>query len=318
MPDPYKVLNIDKSASDKEIKSAYRKLAKKYHPDTNKGDKRAQDKFAQITNAYELLSDKEKRAKFDRGEIDEQGNPKFSGFDFSQARGAQGGYGSFGAQGGAFSAEDILKEFMGGFAGGRGASPNMGGFSFRSGGGGNFSSTAGGGGKTTQGSKNYEAFANISLEQANSGTNVQVILPSGKKIDVKLPKKVKDGQKIRLKGKGPISAFGEVGDAIITVKFKKHKKFQLDGYNLKVDVPITLYEAVLGGKIRVPTLSGKVELNLPPNINTKKSLRLKGKGLYGEGDLLVSLRIILPKKSDSDLENLMRFWREQKPYKVRE
>ncbi len=322
MRDPYKILGVTKTASEKEIKSAYRKKAKLYHPDKNKDDKKAQEKFSEVTSAYELLSDKEKRAQFDRGEIDAEGNPKYTGFDFRHAQGARRPSGSYGgAQGGAFSAEDILKEFMGGFSGvgagargsaGMGAGAQPRGFSPRG--------TASGFSGANVGAKpkDYKANANITLEQANSGATVQVLLPGGKKIDVKLPKKVKDGQQIRLKGQGEQNPYSGVGDAIITVKFKKHKKFRADGFDLWVDVPITLYEAVLGAKVRVPTLSGEVELNLPPGVDSTKSLRLKNKGLYGEGDVFVNLRIILPKGGDPDLESLMRFWRDEKPYKVRD
>ncbi len=317
MPDPYKVLNIDKSASEKEIKSAYRKLAKIYHPDRSKDDAKAKEKFAQISAAYELLSNKEKRAQYDRGEIDAQGNPKFSGFDFNQAYSGRRPSGSYSGGAGAFNAEDILKEFMGGFAGGaRGGA--------RYGGAHNFSAHRQGSGfspfeqQTGGKGKNYEAAANITLEQAHNGAKVQVILPNGKKIEVKLPKNVKDGQKIRIKGQGEPSPFGGAGDAIITVKFKKHKIFRPDGFDLRLDLPITLYEAVLGAKVRVPTLTGAVELNLPPFVNTEKSLRIKGKGLHQKGDIYVNLRIVLPKERDPDLENLMKFWRDSKPYKVRD
>lgn len=159
----------------------------------------------------------------------------------------------------------------------------------------------------------------VSLEDANKGASVPLRLPSNKIVNVKLPEKVEDGQQIRLKGQGGASAYGgEAGDAIVTVKFERHPKFRRDGGDLRVDVPITLYEAVLGGKVRVPTLDGSAELTLPPNINTAKALRLKGKGLHGTGDLYASLRVVLPDAGDPDLESLMRFWRDQKPYKVRD
>ena len=318
MRDPYKILGIAKSASEKEIKSAYRKLAKQYHPDKNKDDAKAKERFSEATSAYDLLSNKEKRRQFDKGEIDAEGNPKFAGFDFNQARAGQRPSGNYRTHEGAFNAEDILKEFMGGFSGARTGQTR--GFS-TGGAAGGFSSGMGGmGGMGSAGTnkpKDYKATARITLEQANNGATIQVLLPGGKKLDVKLPKKVKEGQIIRMKGQGEQSPLG-AGDALVTIKFKKHKKFIPDGFDLRVDVPITLYEAVLGAKIRVPTLSGEVELKLAPNIDTTKSLRLKGKGMYGEGDIYVNLRIVLPKGGDPDLENLMRFWRSDKPYKVRD
>lgn len=314
MRDPYSILGIAKSASEKEVKSAFRKLAKTYHPDKNKDDPKAKAKFNEATSAYEILSDKEKRAQFDRGEIDAEGNSKFAGFDFNQAsgRGAPRGGGAGSSQGG-FNSEDILKEFMSGFGGGaQGARQAQNPF------GGAGAQNPFGGAEQANKGQDYAATAQVSLEEINSAASVQVLLPKGDSLSVKLPKETKDGQKIRLKGKGAAASFGAAGDAIITVKYKKHKKFKIDGSDLRVDVPITLYEAVLGAKIRVPTLSGEVELNLPAGIDTLKSLRLKGKGLFGKGDILVNLRVVLPQGGDPDLESLMRFWRDQKSYEVRD
>ena len=305
MTDPYKVLKINKSASEKEVKSAFRKLAKKYHPDQNQDDPSAQAKFAQVNSAYELLSNKEKRAQFDRGEIDEKGNPK--GFDFSgMGGGGMGGMGGgFRQRTGGINPEDILKEFMGG------------GRSQRGGAGAQWDPFGGGmpHGAPTKG-KDFVAPVLVTLEQAHKGLTVPLKLTSGRVLQVKLPKEVEEGQQIRLAGQGqPSPTGGTPGDAVLTVKFKRHKKFRRDGKDLRVDVPITLYDAVLGAKVRVPTLDGHVELNIPPGVNTAKALRLKGKGLYGKGDLLANLRIVLPKEGDADLESLMRFWREQKTYK---
>ncbi len=309
MNDPYKVLKVQKNASDKDIKSAFRKLAKAYHPDQNQDDPKAQAKFAQINAAYELLSDKEKRGQYDRGEIDAEGNPK--GFDFSGMRGGA----RPGGAGASINPEDILKEFMGGlgggFAGGQSARTHR------------SSQNAGwdvfGGGMnrgTPVKGKDFEAPILVTLEQAHNAQTVPLRLSSGRVLNVKLPKNVQEGQQIRLAGQGqPSPQGGPPGDAIVTVKFKRHKHFRRDGKDLRVDVPITLYDAVLGAKVRVPTLTGTVELSIPPGVNTAKALRLKGKGLHGKGDLLVSLRIVLPEGGDADLESLMRFWREQKPYK---
>lgn len=317
MRDPYTVLGVTKGASEKDIKSAYRKLAKKYHPDQNKDDPGAQAKFAEATAAYDLLSDKTKRAQFDRGEIDADGNPKFAGgYDFGGAARGRGG-----AQGG-FSAEDILKEFMSGFGGRQGA----GGFQAHPGGGGGagwdpFTGGAQGAQGARRSAKGHDinVTASVPLEDAHKGGVTNVRLTGGRTLSVKLPTSVKEGQQIRLKGQGqPSLTGGEPGDALVTIKFAKHKQFRLDGDDLRVDVPVALYEAVLGAKVRVPTLDGSVELNLPAGVDTAKALRLKGKGFQGKGDLYVNLRIVLPKGGDADLESLMRFWRDQKPYSVRD
>jgi DnaJ-class molecular chaperone len=306
------VLGVPKSVSEKDLKSAYRKLAKQHHPDQNK-DPKSQAKFAEISSAYDFLSDAEKRAQYDRGEIDADGQPRFAGFSRGQTRGGRS------AGGQSFSPEDILKEFMSGF-GSAGGGPRTG----RAQAGQNWDPFGGGftsGGRTSAGSagEDITVTAAVSLEDANKAASISVRMPTGKLLAVKLPAKVEDGQQIRLKGQGNPSPFGgEPGDAIITVKFERHKAFRREGHDLRVDLPITLYEAVLGAKVRVPTLDGSAELNLPPGVDTAKSLRLKGKGLYGDGDLYVNLRVVLPQGGDPDLESLMRFWREQKPYKVRD
>ena len=317
MRDPYTVLGVPRSASEKDIKSAYRKLAKKYHPDQNPDDPSAHGKFAEATNAYDLLNDTAKRGQFDRGEIDADGNPKFAGFNpggFSGgARGARPG-----AAGG-FSAEDILKEFMSGFGGQPRGGPGGG----RGPAGGPqwdpFAGTAAGGAGSGRSMKGEDIVVNatISLEDAHKAKPVDVRMPTGKVLSVKLPEKVEEGQQIRLKGQGS-PGLGEPGDALVTVRFEKSKQFRRDGADLRTDVSLTLYEAVLGAKVRVPTLDGSVELNLPPGVDTGKALRLKGKGLYGDGDLYVNLRVVLPPGGDPDLEALARFMRDQKPYKVRD
>ncbi|ODT47656.1 DnaJ C-terminal domain-containing protein [Devosia sp. 63-57] len=321
MRDPYTVLGVSRAASEKDIKSAYRKLAKKYHPDQNPDDPSAHNKFAEATHAYDLLSNTEKRAQFDRGEIDADGNPRFAGF-------GNGGFGGGGANRGArpgagaggFSAEDILKEFMSGFGGqprGGGRTSSAGGAQWDPFAG----ATAGGAGAGARSGKGEDIVVNatISFEDAHKAASVPVRMPSGKVLSVKLPEKVEEGQQIRLKGQGSPSPYGgEPGDALVTVRFEKSKTFRRDGKDIRTDVPVTLYEAVLGAKVRVPTLDGSVELNLPPGVDTSKALRLKGKGLYGDGDLYVNVRVVLPPGGDPDLEALARFMRDQKPYSVRD
>lgn len=316
MRDPYTVLGVARSASEKDIKSAYRKLAKKYHPDQNPDDPSAHAKFAEATNAYDLLSSAEKRGQFDRGEIDADGNPRFAGFGGGGA-GARGGART---AGGGFSAEDILKEFMSGFGGQPRGGPGAGG---RTAGGAQWDPFTGAGtgaaGARSGKGEDIVVTVAVSLEDAHKAASVPVRMPTGKVLSVKLPEKVEEGQQIRLKGQGSPSPFGgEPGDALVTVRFEKSKQFRRDGSDVRTDVAIALYEAVLGAKVRVPTLDGSVELNLPPGVDTGKALRLKGKGLYGDGDLYVNLRVILPPGGDPDLEALARFMRDQKPYKVRD
>ncbi len=314
MRDPYTVLGVPRSASEKEIKSAYRKLAKRYHPDQNPDDDSAHAKFAEATNAYDLLNDKEKRAQYDRGEIDADGNPRFAGFG-----GGGAGAGARTAAGaGGFTAEDILKEFMSGFGGQPRGGARPGGAQWDP-----FTGTASGfsagtaGARTTKGEDIIVTVA-VSLEDAHKAASIPVRMPSGKVLSVKLPEKVEENQQIRLKGQGGTSPFGEPGDALVTVKFEKSRQFRKDGHDIRTDVPITLYEAVLGAKVRVPTLDGPVELNLPPGVDTSKALRLKGKGLYNDGDLYVNLKVVMPPGGDPDLEALARFLRDQKPYSVRD
>jgi DnaJ-class molecular chaperone len=312
MRDPYTVLGVPRSASEKDIKSAYRKLAKAHHPDQNQDDPTAHAKFAEASAAYDLLSDPTKRGQFDRGEIDANGQPRFAGFEQGARRGAGPGAGA------GFSAEDILKEFMTGFNTGRTA-PGAGAGRTGSQGWDPFTaSTRARGGMPSRG-EDVAVTAAVTLEEAHTAQTVELRMPNGKMLKVKLPDKVEDGQQIRLKGQGLASPLGgESGDALVTVKFARHKLFRRDGADLRVDVPITLYEAVLGTKARVPTLDGAVELTLPPGVDTLKALRLKGKGLHGDGDLYANIKIVLPEGGDPDLESLMRFWRDQKPYKVRE
>lgn len=313
MRDPYTVLGVSRSASEKDIKSAYRKLAKKFHPDQNPNDPSAHGKFAEATHAYDLLNDKEKRGQYDRGEIDAEGNPRFAGFGNGGFGGGANRGARPGAGAGAFSAEDILKEFMSGF-GGQPRGGARGGAQWDPFAG---TGTAGGAGMRSKGEDIVVNVA-ISLEDAHKAASVPVRMPSGKMLSVKLPEKVEEGQQIRLKGQGAANPLGEPGDALVTIRFEKSKSFRRDGHDVRTDVPVTLYEAVLGAKVRVPTLDGSVELNLPPGVDTSKALRLKGKGLYGDGDLYVNVRVVLPPGGDADLEALARFMRDQKPYKVRD
>lgn len=325
MRDPYSVLGVAKSASEGDIKKAFRKQAKKYHPDQNKDDPGAQQRFAEVNQAYEIIGDKDKRGQFDRGEIDAEGKPKFqsrgfegfSGFeDFGAASGGTRGFRSSGGSGGGSGGfDDILNDILGGF-GGRGGGRGQGAGGFAGGGGpqGRKPSPVKG--------KNAELIAAVSLEDILNSGKAQVTLPSGKTVNVTLPKGVVEGEKIRLKGQGhPGEQGGPAGDAMIEVRFKTHKLFEVKGSDLHLDLPVALYEAILGAKIRTPTLTGAVNLTIPANSSSGKTMRLKGKGLPtkngGHGDLLVKLQIVLPPHGDDELDTLMKAWKEITPYRAR-
>jgi DnaJ-class molecular chaperone len=304
--DPYKVLGVSKSASEADIKKAFRTLAKTHHPDKHANDPKAQKKFQEISGAYDILGDKEKRAKFDRGEIDESGNPR--GFD-PGAHGFQGG--PFGGGGGGardfhfgfggqddqsqgFRAEDIFSDLLGGLGGRgrRGAQPRKG--------------------------ESYEIAVTVSFEEAARGGTRRIMLPEGRDVDERIPVGTKDGAQIRLKGQGgPGAAGGPPGDVLLTMSVAAHPYYTREGDNLRMELPITLQEAVLGGKVPVPTLTGTVELTVPPNSNSGATLRLKGKGIPGRGtsgggepagDLYVKLVVTLPEKGDEALKDFVEKW----------
>jgi DnaJ-class molecular chaperone len=330
MRDPYQVLGVSKSASAAEIKSAYRKLAKKLHPDANKHDTKAASRFAELNAAYEIVGDADKRKAFDRGEIDAEGKPRFRGFEhFGAGRG--------GARPGSFG-EGVFEAFSFGPEGfqrsaGRPGAGGFGGFEdilkgvfSNMGGGARGAQTRGGSwldeeDAASAPSGDVTASLVISLAEAAKGASKRVRLPTGKEVDVKVPAGLAEGRQIRLKGQGRPGARGRAGDALVTVTVAPHPIFQREGKDLRVELPIALYEAVLGGKLRVPTLDGAVELNLPPETNSGRTFRLRGKGFpaqEGTGDLLVSVRIVLPERSDPEFEALMRKWRDAKPYHPRQ
>lgn len=330
MRDPYEVLGLDRSASAADIKRTYRKLAKEYHPDRHGGDKRAQARFAELNAAHEILGDKDKRARFDRGEIDAEGKPCFQGFEGFGAGGHDGGSG--------FDPRSFAEAFAGfGARGGRSSAGPRGRtrtFRFTSGpergsGGGSseeddflrtiFESVGGGprprAAREALRGADVRADVAVTLEQIAAGERPQVALPTGKVVALSLPKGVADGQVIRLKGQGrPTPGGGPAGDALVTVRLVPHPLFRVEGADLRIDVPISLDEAVLGAKVAVPTLSGKVQVTVPAGTRGDRTLRLKGKGLPkedGVGDLLVALRIVLPEESDPELDALARRWREK-------
>jgi DnaJ-class molecular chaperone len=328
MRDPYQVLGVSKTASEAEIKSAYRKLAKKLHPDANKHDPKAASRFSELNAAYEIVGDEDKRKAFDRGEIDAEGKPRYQGFE---GFGAQPGGGFRPGPGGAhfetfsFGPDGFQRAGRAGGAGGAGFEDILRGM---------FGGAARGGarggrrahfepedfGAPTTG-QDLHASLTVSLTEAAKGSKKRVHLPTGKDIEVKIPAGIASGQTIRLKGQGWPSATGKAGDALITVNVAPHPLFKPDGSDLRLDLPITLYEAALGGKVRVPTLDGAVELAIPAGTNSGRTFRLKGKGLKaksGHGDLLATVRIMLPERKDEAFDELMKKWRDDKPYDPRE
>jgi DnaJ-class molecular chaperone len=323
MRDPYEVLGVDRKANSNDIKSAFRRQAKKLHPDANKNDPKAAGRFAELNAAYEILGEEDKRKAFDRGEIDAEGKPRFRGYEgFGGGGGGPrpGGFApegefetfSFGPEGftrnarrgraGGGGFEDILRDAFGG-AGAR-----------RGGAGAAFEPEDFGVGA------NVTASLTVSLPDAAHGVTQRLRLPSGKEVEVKIPAGIGNGQQIRLRGQG-MAGQGGAGDLLITVSIAPHPSFVLDGADIRLDLPVTLYEAVLGARVRVPTLDKPVELTIPAGTNSGRTFRLKGKGFpakEGRGDLLAAVRIMLPEKSDPDLDALMKKWRSDEPYDPRE
>ena len=305
--DPYAILGVARGASEKDIKSAYRKLAKELHPDRNQDNPKAAERFSEITRAYDLLADKDKRAQFDRGEIDIDGNPigfgGYGGGGFGGRQG-QGGFRADGFEGFTGEGADIGDIFEGLF-GGR-SSPFGGG-----GGGGGFGGFGGGRGRAARGA-NVQYRLKVSLPDAATLASQRITLGDGKTIDLKLPAGVEDGTQMRLSGKGEAGAGGN-GDALVTIAIEPHPFFKRDGDNLRLDLPISLDEAVHGAKVRVPTVDGAVMLTVAPGSSSGKTLRLKGKGMTrkdgSRGDQLVTLQIDLP-AGDADLVQRLEGWRD--------
>jgi DnaJ-class molecular chaperone len=294
--DPYAILGVARGAGEKDIKSAYRRLAKELHPDRNQDNPRAAERFSEVTHAYDLLSDKDKRAQFDRGEIDVDGNP--TGFGGGFGGGGQRGFGG-GFEG--FSGEGAdLGDIFEGLFGGRGA------------GGAGFGGFGGGRGRAAPRGANVQYRLKVSLPDAATLAPQRITLGDGKTIDLKLPAGVEDGTQMRLAGKGEAGPGGP-GDALVTIAMEPHPFFRRDGDNLRLDLPISLDEAVGGGKVKVPTVEGAIMLTVAPGSGSGKTLRIKGKGMTrkdgSRGDQLVTLQIDLP-ANDADLARRLEGWRD--------
>lgn len=312
MADPYVTLGVSRSATEQEIKSAYRKLAKELHPDRNKDNPKASERFSQVTQAYDLLSDKAKRGQFDRGEIDGDGNPKMpfgggGGFGGGGYRsGAAGGMGAGmgGGMGGAEDLGDIFEGLFGGRAGGMGGGMG-GGFGRRQ--------------PPPQRGANVAYNLRVPFADAARQEPQRITLGDGATIDLKLPAGVETGTQMRLKGKGQPGPAG-AGDAIVTIQVDPHAFFRRDGDDVTLELPITLDEAVKGAKVKVPTVDGAVMLTIAPGSNSGKVLRLKGKGFSrkdgSRGDQRVTLAIQLP-ADVTQLAERLGDWQDSTPVRAR-
>ncbi len=290
----YDVLGVSRNASEQEIRSAYRRLAKKYHPDFNAGDPDAERRFKEISAAYEILSDRGKRARYDRGEIGEDGrergfqggfwsNPHSESFDFGRGAGRFGGI------------DDLIREMFG--RGDRRGDRFE--HAFRAAG------------------RDVTMELELGFLEAVRGGRRRVVTPNGNAVEIQLPSGVEDGQTLRVRGKGmPGAAGGPPGDLRIRVKVRDHPLFRRQGSDIHLDQPVPLETAVLGGKIRVPTVDGEVQLTIPRGSSSGRMLRLRGKGVPrrsgGRGDQLVRLLVMLPEKPDPELERAIRRWSESR------
>ena len=312
MADPYSILGVPRTASEKDIKSAYRALAKELHPDRNAGKPNAAERFAEVTRAYDLLSDKDKRARFDRGEIDAEGNPTgpfgFGGGPGGGFAGAQRGYRHDGFEGfgGGGASEGIdLGDIFEGLFGGRGG---MGG-----------GAAAGARRRPAPRGANVTYTLKVPFNEAACQTPQRITLADGKTIDLKLPAGLVDGQQVRLGGKGEQGP-GGFGDAIVTIEIAPSPYFERDGDNILLEVPISLSEAIEGGKVRIPTVEGPVMMTVAPGSTSGRTLRLKGRGFTrknGErGDQLVTLLVDVP-ADDADLKARLEGWQDSRDLRAR-
>jgi DnaJ-class molecular chaperone len=305
--DPYLELGVSRTASAAEIRKAFHKLAKQHHPDANKGDKKSEEKFKQVSAAFDILGDADKRKKFDAGEIDADGRETMrggfggGGNPFGAGFGGRGG--GFRSSGGGEGPEIDLNDLFGDILGrNRGAGAGAGGF--------------GGGGFAAKGA-DVRARLDIDLEEAIKGGKKRVAFSDGRTIDVTIPAGAQEGQTLRLKGQGSPGRGGQ-GDALIELAIKPHPIYRPENGALVMDLPVSVPDAVLGGKVEAPTPDGPVTLTVPKGSNTGAKLRLKGRGLSDakghRGDLFARLVVTLPETPDAELEKFAETWREKRPY----
>lgn len=292
MRSPYDILGVTPGASDDDIRKAFRKLAKKLHPDLNPGDKQAENRFKEVNAAYDLLSDPAKRARFDRGEIDAEGRETFAhAYANAHGSGAHGPGGGFHFSFGGGAPEDIFE---------------------------NLFSQQFGGGRARRPARGEDVRVKLAVEFADAALGaVRRVGVGGRSLDVTIPAGLNDGQVLRLKGQGqPGPGGGPAGDLLVEVSVTPHRLFTRKGDDIHVELPVTLAEAVLGGKVPVPTLSGKVMVTVPAGANSGTVLRLKGKGIR-HGDQYVTLKVALPERVDDSLAEFVRRWSADHPYDPR-
>jgi DnaJ-class molecular chaperone len=308
--DPYQELGVSRGASADEIRKAFRKLAKQHHPDTNPGDKASEEKFKRVSAAFDILGDAAKKKKFDAGEIDADGRETMRGFGgggpFGGGGGGQGGFSqgwSPGRQEGFDNIDlsDLFGDILGrGRPGGGGQGGGFGGFSQRG--------------------SDVRAKLEIDLEEAIHGGKKRIAFSDGRTIDVTIPKGAEEGQTLRLKGQGSPGRSGP-GDALIDLSIRPHPVFKREGETLVMDLPVSVPDAVLGGKVQAPTPDGAVTLTVPKGANSGQALRLKGKGLSNgvgkRGDLIARIVLMLPEAPDPELEAFAERWRSERPYAPR-
>ena len=311
--DPYKELGVTRAATADEIRKAFRKLAKQLHPDQNPGDKPAEERFKRLSAAFDILGDEAKRKKFDRGEIDADGRETMRGFRPGPGGPSPFGGGGGGATAGGFEGSqfegtdfgDILSEMFGRGAAGGGGGNRFGGF-------------GGGAGAAQPRGQDIRAEVQISVEDAVQGGKRRIAFSDGRTVEITVPKGAADGQVLRLKGQGN-QGRGGPGDALVELHIAPHAVFRREGSTLTMDVPISVPDAVLGGKVEAPTPDGLVTLTVPQGANSGQILRLKGRGLGDagtgkRGDLLARLIVTLPDGPDAALERFAESWRAERPY----
>jgi DnaJ-class molecular chaperone len=290
--DLYAILGVKRTATNDEIRRAYRKLAKDLHPDQNKGDVRAEEQFKRVSAAFAVLGNPEKRKRYDAGEIDAMGNERAN--PFYSGDGRTDGFGGFHPENGDFS------DLFGDLFGRRGAS-----------------------GAFTMRGMDYRYNLEIGFLEAVNGAKKRVQFPDNETLDISVPSGVESGQTLRLKHKGgPGAGRGEPGDALIELKVQPHPLFGREGDNITLEVPVSLNEAILGARIEVPTIDGRVTVAVPKGASSGQILRLRGKGIKNSrtgalGDQLITLKIMLPAQIDSELERFMNDWMQKYPYDPR-
>jgi DnaJ-class molecular chaperone len=291
MEDPYQILGVQRSASEDEIRTAYRRLAKKHHPDLNPGKKAAEDKFKQISAAYALVSDTEKRARYDRGEIDAAGNERAPERPFYRSYGDAAGRDKYRAEE-AFGPDDWDSVFAQAF-GQRMKRPSP--------------------------SRGRDVRYSLSVEflEAANGAKRRLTLPDERVLDVTIPPGFEDGGVLRLRGQGMGGpGGGPAGDALIEIQIVPHPLFRREGKDIVIELPVSLAEAVLGARVEVPTIKGKVAMTIPPNSNTGTRLRLKDRGIAG-GDQYVDLKIVLGVEPEPELVQFLKSWTPLHPFDPR-